>query len=82
MTSNKKLRDWVNAMQKLCQPDAVLWIDGSDAQRKELEQEAMSEGEIIRLNQEILPGSFLHRTAIDDVARTEHLTFVCTRKKK
>ena len=41
----------------------------------------MAGGELIRLNQEKLPGCFLHRSAADDVARTEHLTFICTRKK-
>jgi len=47
-----------------------------------LEKEAVSTGEIIPLNPEKLPGCFLHRTATNDVARTEHLTFICTRKKR
>ncbi|MGA2775528.1 MAG: phosphoenolpyruvate carboxykinase (GTP) [Candidatus Omnitrophota bacterium] len=77
----KKVKDWVNKMAKLCQPDNIVWIDGSDEQRKRLELEAMSSGELIQLNKEKLPGCFLHRTAVDDVARTEHLTFICTKKK-
>ncbi len=80
-TPNKKLRDWVTKMAKLCQPDRIVWIDGTDAQKFSLEKEALETGELIQLNQEKLPGCFLHRTAIDDVARTEHLTFICTRKK-
>jgi len=80
-TTSKKVKDWVNKMAKLCQPDNIIWIDGSDEQRKQLELEAMSSGEIIQLNKEKLPGCFLHRTAIDDVARTEHLTFICTKNK-
>jgi phosphoenolpyruvate carboxykinase (GTP) len=68
-------------MARMCRPDNIVWIDGSDAQKKLLEEEAISKGEIIQLNQERLPGCFLHRTAIDDVARTEHLTFICTKKK-
>jgi len=80
-THNKKLKDWVNKMTHLCRPDNIVWIDGSSEQRQILEREAASCKEIIELNQEKLPGCFLHRTAIDDVARTEHLTFICTKKK-
>jgi phosphoenolpyruvate carboxykinase (GTP) len=81
-TQNKKLIDWVNSMARMCQPDNVVWIDGSETQKKEIEKEALSMGELIELNQEKLPGCFLHRTAVDDVARTEHLTFICTKKKQ
>ena len=80
-TTNKKVKDWVGKMAQLCQPDEIIWIDGSDEQRKQLELEAMSSGEIIQLNKEKLPGCFMHRTAVDDVARTEHLTFICTKNK-
>jgi phosphoenolpyruvate carboxykinase (GTP) len=82
MTKNKKLKDWVSKMAKLCQPEEIVWIDGTDAQRAVLEKEALESGELIQLNQEKLPGCYLHRTAIDDVARTEHLTFICTKKKR
>ena len=81
-THNKKLIDWVNKMARLCLPDQIVWIDGSAEQKKALEKEALSTGELIQLNQEKMPGCFLHRTAVDDVARTEHLTFICTRKKR
>ncbi|PIS33673.1 MAG: phosphoenolpyruvate carboxykinase (GTP) [Candidatus Omnitrophica bacterium CG08_land_8_20_14_0_20_41_16] len=80
-TYNKKLKDWVTKMAKLCQPDEIVWIDGTDAQRFALEKEAVAIGELIQLNSEKLPGCFLYRTAIDDVARTEQLTFICTKKK-
>jgi phosphoenolpyruvate carboxykinase (GTP) len=80
-THNKKLQDWVNKMSGMCQPDDIVWIDGSREQRHAIEKEAMAIGEIAQLNQEKLPGCFLHRTAPDDVARTEHLTFICTKKK-
>lgn len=80
-THNKKLKDWVTKMARLCQPEKIVWIDGSSGQKQQLEKEAISSGEIIQLNQEKLPGCFLHRTAKDDVARTEHLTFICTKKK-
>ncbi|MFA5411250.1 MAG: phosphoenolpyruvate carboxykinase (GTP) [Candidatus Omnitrophota bacterium] len=81
-TFNKKLKDWVNKMARLCQPDNIIWIDGSEEQKKALEEEAVACGELIPLNQERLPGCVLHRTALDDVARTEHLTFICTKKKQ
>ncbi|MCX5709613.1 MAG: phosphoenolpyruvate carboxykinase (GTP) [Candidatus Omnitrophica bacterium] len=80
-TTNKKLADWVSKMAKLCQPDDIVWIDGTAEQRKQLEKDALSSGELIELNQDKLPGCFLHRTAPDDVARTEHLTFICTKRK-
>ena len=80
-TTNKKLRDWVNKIIRMCQPDEIVWIDGSVEQKEILEKEALAQGEIIQLSSEKLPGCFLHRTAPDDVARTEHLTFICTKKK-
>ncbi|MDD5449587.1 MAG: phosphoenolpyruvate carboxykinase (GTP) [Candidatus Omnitrophica bacterium] len=80
-TKNKKLSAWVKKMARMCRPGTIVWIDGSDGQRKALEKEAMATGEIIQLNQNRLPNCFLHRTSKDDVARTEHLTFICTKKK-
>ena len=80
-THNKKLKDWVNKMARLCEPDDIVWIDGSEVQKETLEQEALASAELIELNKERLPGCFLHRTAVDDVARTEHLTYICTRRK-
>lgn len=79
---HKKLIAWVNKMARLCEPDEIVWIDGSDEQKKKLEEEAITGGELIPLNQAKLPDCFLHRTSIDDVARTEHLTFICTKRKR
>jgi len=81
-THNKTLKDWVNKMSRLCKPDDICWIDGSEQQKRQLEDECVLSGELISLNQEKLPGCFLHRTAPDDVARTEHLTFICTKRKR
>jgi phosphoenolpyruvate carboxykinase (GTP) len=80
-TNHKPLKDWVNKMVRLCQPDDIVWVDGSSQQKEKLEKEAIELGEIIRLDQQKMPGCFLHRTAINDVARTEGLTFICTKKK-
>ncbi|HQO37912.1 MAG TPA: phosphoenolpyruvate carboxykinase (GTP) [Candidatus Omnitrophota bacterium] len=81
-THNKKLKAWIDKMAALCQPDEIVWIDGSVDQRQKIEKEAIASGEMIPLNNEKLPGCFLHRTAVNDVARTEHLTYICTRRKK
>jgi phosphoenolpyruvate carboxykinase (GTP) len=81
-TNNKKLVDWVDKMVRLCSPDDIVWIDGSKEQKEKLEKEAFSTGELLPLNQEKLPGCVLHRTAVDDVARTEHLTYICTKNKR
>jgi phosphoenolpyruvate carboxykinase (GTP) len=77
MTANKELLAWVDEMAAMCQPDQIVWIDGSDEQRNKLRGEAVAKGEITELNQAKLPGCYLHRTAANDVARTEHLTYIC-----
>ena len=82
MPSNKAVREWIKEMAKMTCPDRIVWIDGSDAQRDELRAEACSTGEMIKLNQELLPGCYLHRTAINDVARVEARTFICTKTKE
>ncbi len=81
MTIHAELRKWVASMAEICRPDIIVWIDGSPEEKARLEVEAASTGEVIRLNQERLPGCLYHRTSPDDVARTEHLTYVCTRRK-
>ncbi len=78
MTNNKKVLTWLEEMKALCKPDSVVWIDGSEAQLDELRNEAVASGEIIKLNQEKLPGCYYHRTAENDVARVEDRTFICT----
>ena len=66
----------------MCQPDEVVWCDGSEAERERLTRVAVQCGDLITLNQEKLPGCYLHRSALNDVARTENLTFVCTEQKE
>ncbi|MCL5671742.1 MAG: phosphoenolpyruvate carboxykinase (GTP) [Acidobacteria bacterium] len=82
MIAHKEAVEWVEQMARLCKPDEVVWIDGSEEERERLTQQALSTGELILLDQEKLPGCVLHRTAENDVARTEHLTFICTRTQK
>lgn len=82
MTDNKSVLSWVEEMKKLVCPDQLVWIDGSEEQLEALRAEACSTGEIIKLNQEKLPGCYLHRTAVNDVARVEDRTFICSRKEE
>jgi phosphoenolpyruvate carboxykinase (GTP) len=82
MTRHKRLKKWVKECVKLCKPDNIVWVDGSEKMRKRLENQAVKTGEVSRLNQKKLPGCLLHRTALNDVARTENLTFICTPTRK
>ncbi len=72
---------WVNEIRALTKPDRVVYCDGSAQERDELIAECLATGELIGLNQEKLPGCYLHRSAPHDVARTEHLTFISTERK-
>ena len=81
MTQHKRLKKWVNEMARLCNPDRIVWIAGSEEEKNRLEEEAFKTGELIKLNQKKLPGCIYHRTDLNDVARTEQLTYICTRKK-
>lgn len=82
VTTNKHILNWVDEMVALCTPDKIVWIDGSEEQADALRAEACSTGEMIKLNPEKLPGCYLHRTAVNDVARVEGRTFICTSKKE
>ncbi len=80
-TTNKKVIAFVEESAKLACPDQIVWIDGSEAQLDALRKEACETGEIIKLNQEKLPGCYYHRTAENDVARVEARTFICCKDK-
>jgi phosphoenolpyruvate carboxykinase (GTP) len=77
MTTNASVAAWVNEVARLCQPDEVAWCDGSDAERDRLVQVALRTGDLLPLNPRVHPGSYLHRSAHNDVARTENLTYLC-----
>ena len=82
LTNNKNVLTWVDEMVALCKPDQVVWIDGSEEQLNALKEEAISTGEMIKLNQEKLPGCLYHRTKPNDVARVEDRTFICSKKEE
>jgi len=71
------IRRWVDEVSALTTPDRIVYCDGSESEKQQLIQESLATGELIELNQDKLPGCYLHRSASHDVARTEHLTFVC-----
>ena len=82
MTENKTVIKWLDEMKSLVNPDNVVWIDGSEEQIEALRAEAVKTGEMIKLNEEKLPGCYLHRTNPNDVARVEDRTFICSREKE
>ena len=81
MTTNKALAQWIAEISALTQPDHIHWVDGSDEESAQLTDKMLADGSLIRLNERTHPNCFLHRSAPNDVARVEHLTFVCTREK-
>jgi phosphoenolpyruvate carboxykinase (GTP) len=78
---NQSVSRWVNEVARLCRPDEVVWCDGSEAERDRLLDVAIRGGDLVPLNREALPDSYLHRSAPNDVARTEHLTFICSHEQ-
>ena len=82
MTENRKVLKFIDESAALCQPDNIVWIDGSKEQRDALRAEACASGELIKLNEDLLPECYLHRTAVNDVARVEDRTFICCKNKE
>ena len=78
MTDNKYVLEFVEKYRKLFSPDEVVWVDGSREQHKMLTCEAIATGEVIKLSNSLMPGCLYHRTAVNDVARVEDRTFICT----
>ncbi|HKZ74678.1 MAG TPA: phosphoenolpyruvate carboxykinase (GTP) [Steroidobacteraceae bacterium] len=78
---SRAVADWVDEVRELTEPSAVLWCDGSDAQARELTAGLVRSGELSLLDGKTFPGCHLYRSHPSDVARVEHLTFICTRSK-
>ena len=76
------LNDWVQSVAKLTQPDRVHWCDGSETENRQLIELMLGTGDLIALNPDTHPNCYLHRSHPSDVARVEHLTFVCTSKEE
>ena len=82
LTSNKSLLAWLDEKVELTKPSKIVWIDGSKEQIDALKAEAVETGEMIKLNEELLPDCYLHRTAENDVARVEDRTLICSKKEE
>ncbi len=82
LTDSKWILSWIEEMAGITQPDKIVWIDGSEEQAEALRAEACSTGELQKLNEELLPNCYLHRTAENDVARVEGRTYICTPTKE
>lgn len=81
MTSNKELTNWIEAVRQLTRPDDLHWCDGSEAEYQQLIQLMLKTGDLLPLNEKTHPGCYLHRSDPSDVARTEHLTYVCSKNE-
>ena len=81
-TTNKNLQAWVADVAALTKPDKIHWCDGSDTEKKTIIAEMVKVGSLIPLNEQSHPGCYLHRSDPTDVARTEHLTFVCSKVRE
>jgi len=82
MALNSHLSKWIDEMKALTKPDKTMLIDGSEEQLEALRREGVLSGEMIKLNEKKLPGCYLHRSALNDVARVEQRTFICSRNKE
>ena len=78
---DETLVNFIDESANLCQPDKIVLVDGSKEQIEAFRAEACATGELYKLNQEILPDCYYHKTAVNDVARVEGRTFICTKEK-
>jgi phosphoenolpyruvate carboxykinase (GTP) len=81
-TTNPRLLGWVDEIAKLCKPDRVHWCDGSESEKKRLTEQAVERKVLLPLDQKRWPGCYFHHSNPNDVARVEHLTFICTPTKE
>jgi phosphoenolpyruvate carboxykinase (GTP) len=81
-TGLESLNSWVQQVMAHTQPDTVHWCDGSDAEDAALKALMLKTGDLLRLNEQTHPNCFLHRSHPSDVARVEHLTFICTQSQE
>src|SRR5207237_10596277 len=79
--TNPHVRKWIEECVALCKPDNIYYCNGSLEERQALFEQGVNDGVFIRLNQQKLPGCYLHRSNPNDVARVEQLTFICTPTK-
>jgi phosphoenolpyruvate carboxykinase (GTP) len=73
---------WVDGVARQTRPDRIVWCDGSSEENTRLVEQMLADGTLIALNKRDAPGCMLHRSHPTDVARTEHLTFIASRRKE
>ena len=79
---NKALKTWVDECTALCEPEEVIWCDGSESEYRLMIDKMLADGTLVELNQQKYPGCYLHRSNPNDVARVEHCTFICSEKEE
>ncbi|MCW8965523.1 MAG: phosphoenolpyruvate carboxykinase, partial [Candidatus Pacearchaeota archaeon] len=80
MTNNQKLKDWVKEITEMCQPDKVVWCDGSKEEYDEMIRISLEGGYATKLNEEKRPGSVSFNSDVSDVARVEKRTYIASKK--
>jgi len=81
-TSNASLARWIDEVAQLTKPDSIHWCTGSDSENEQLIAQMLERGDLIKLNPSTHPNCYLHRSHPSDVARVEHLTYVCTSSRE
>ena len=79
---HRELDSWVREVANLTKPDRVVWCDGSEEEHQALVEQQIADGTLHQLNEKTYPNCHLHRSDPRDVARVEHLTFICTEKQE
>ncbi|MBI3669842.1 MAG: phosphoenolpyruvate carboxykinase (GTP), partial [Acidobacteria bacterium] len=75
------LEQWVEEVARTTRPERIVWCDGSEAEQQHIAEQMLRDDQTLRLNPQTYPNCYLHRSNPNDVARTEHVTFICTREK-
>jgi len=76
------MQAWVEEAARLAKPDRIVWCDGTEAENQAILHEMLKHADSFQLNRKTYPNCYLHRSSPSDVARTEHLTFICLRDKE
>lgn len=76
------LKQWVEEVARATKPDRIMWCDGSNAENEKIQEELLRDKQSLHLNQQTFPNCYLHRSNPNDVARTENLTFICSRDQE
>ena len=81
-TKNAPLQQWIDEVAALTKPDKIHWCDGSEAEYNKLVEQMLVTGDLLKLRAATYPHCYLHRSDPTDVARVEHLTYVCSENEE